>query len=267
MFCVFNPHSRSMLAIRTLHSFLGLTPLEAPLICTGCCDVVFTSTSSLNLPGLQMNVLRSSLQSFLLYLVSGTSSTTVLTVNSKMQPVLRSSSLEKQRSRLQSVSQRLALNVTLYLLLGSLTNSTTSWFGPRSVLDSVEIFASVCPVLLHFPPTLQHSSNKLDSVAMKDTVLPKLHHLSLPMDGQDQELPNYAALAELLTVSKLPSTPMLGMEKTRKKAKLLFTVQTLCKVIGTMKRLPRKSSLNLAYSEQEIWVSCLQTVSFPSLDE
>ena len=50
---------------------------------------------------------------------------------------------------------------------------------------------------------------------MKDTDLPKPLHWSLPTDGLDPELRNFAVLAELLTVSKLPSTPMLGMDADR----------------------------------------------------
>jgi hypothetical protein len=57
----------------------------------------------------------------------------------------------------------------------------------------VEIFVSVCLVLLLCLQMLLRLFNKLDSVAMKDTDLPKPHHWSLQMDGLDQELRNYVA--------------------------------------------------------------------------
>jgi acyl-CoA synthetase (AMP-forming)/AMP-acid ligase II len=140
-----------------------------------------------DLPRSQTNVSKSSRLHYWQFLVFGTSSTTVLTLNSKAQLESRNCLLERHRKPLQRESQRLMFSVMLSHQVDSLTSYGTNWFGLRYVHDSVETFDSVCLVLLHYLLTLLNSFRKLDSTATKDMVLQKPAHLYLQTDGWAKE--------------------------------------------------------------------------------
>ena len=101
----------------------------------------------------------------------------------------------RPRSMHQEESPRLASNVMLYLQEVSLTNCMINWFGPKFEHDLAATSDSVCLVQQHYRQMLQNLSNKLDSVATKDTDLLRLHHSLLLTVGLVLENPNCVVLA------------------------------------------------------------------------